>query len=301
MAKAVESFDLSEYDVVIASHSAFVHGAITKPETKFIIYYHTPARYMWDRTNEYKKEIKWNTGIKRWLLNSILYKLRMWDYQASQRHDITLANSLNVAQRLKKYYHLDSQVVYPNVDIRRFQTPMEKAFDLPFSNYTIIISALTEFKRVDIALHAFTQMPDKNLVIVWDGNYREILENMVPPNTSNIKFVGRKDEEELIYLLQNAKSLIFCGEEDFGIVPIESFAAGKPVFAYYGGGLKETMLPKVTGDFFYDKNWGDFVSKFITFDREVGLGKYVFEKIINHAENFHQDCFEQSIREIVGA
>lgn len=111
--KAVESIDLSSYETVIISHTAFVHGVITKPETRCIVYYHTPARYLWDRTFEYRKEIGWNKGVKGIFLQTLLHKLRIWDYQASQRHDITLANSYNVANRLKKYYKLSPTVIYP--------------------------------------------------------------------------------------------------------------------------------------------------------------------------------------------
>jgi glycosyltransferase involved in cell wall biosynthesis len=123
---------------------------------------------MWDRTNEYKKEIGWNSGIKKIILNWMLKSLRMWDFAASQRHDITLANSSNVVKRLKKYYKLDAEVVYPNVEVNRFTKEISEVFTLPFqkNDYYIIISALTEFKRIDRSILAFNQMPDKNLIIV---------------------------------------------------------------------------------------------------------------------------------------
>jgi glycosyltransferase involved in cell wall biosynthesis len=97
----------------------------------------------------------------------MLKSLRQWDYIASQRHDITLANSKNVAKRIKKYYSRDSQIVYPNVDVNRFNKKVDETYELPFKNeYYIIISALTEFKRVDLSIKAFNKMSDKNLVIV---------------------------------------------------------------------------------------------------------------------------------------
>lgn len=296
MSRGVESLDLSEYDVVIASNSAFVHGCITKPETKFIVYYHTPARYMWDRTNEYKKEIGWNKGIKLFLLNWMLKGLRMWDFQASQRHDITLANSANVAARLKKYYKLDAQVVYPNVEVNRFNKEVKEKFELHLENYYIIISALTEFKRIDVSINAFNNMPDKKLVIVGAGNFKENLQKMAG---DNVYFVGPKYDDELVYLLQNAKWLIFSGEEDFGIVPIEANGAGIPVFAYRGWGLTETMIEGSTAEFFDDKNWADFVEKFELFDKNIENGKYNKETIINNAARFSEDIFEEKIRETV--
>ena len=297
MSAGVESIDLSEYDVVIASNSAFVHGAITKPETKFIVYYHTPARYMWDRTNEYKKEIGWDTGIKLFILNWMLKNLRIWDFQASQRHDITLANSSNVAKRLKKYYGLDAKIIYPNVDVERFRKEVKIDVPLPVKEYYIIISALTEFKRVDVSIKAFAQMQDKNLVIVWNGNYRETLEKF---SSQNVHFTGPKYWDELVALLQNSSWLIFSGEEDFGIVPIEAFGAGKPVFAYKGWWLAETMLEWVTGEFFEDKNGWDFVEKFKIFDENVRSWKYNAGAIQEVAEKYSEDEFEKQIREVVG-
>lgn len=307
MSKGVESMDLSEYDVVLVSNSAFVHGVITKPETKCIVYYHTPARYMWDRTNEYKKEIGWNKGIKLFILNWMLRDLRMWDFQASQRHDITLANSMNVAKRLKKYYWLESKVIYPNVDVERFRKEINTsslAFlstgegDIKFpTQYYIIISALTEFKRVDISIQAFNKMSDKNLVIVWAGNYRENLEKMAG---KNVYFTGPKYWDELVALLQNSSWLIFSGEEDFGIVPIEAFWAGKPVFAYRWWGLAETMIQWITGEFFEDKNGNDFVEEFKIFDENVRNWKYKPLEIQKVAQKYSQDEFERQIREVVG-
>lgn len=186
MSAGVESMDLSEYDVVIVSNSAFAHGVITKPETKTIIYYHTPARYMWDRTNEYKREIGWNSGIKLFILNWMLKSLRMWDFAASQRHDITLANSQNVVKRLKKYYKLDAEVIYPNVEVERFNKKITQIYSTPVKDYYIIISALTEFKKIDTSIKAFNAMPDKNLIIVGAGNYREELEKI---SQKNIYFI----------------------------------------------------------------------------------------------------------------
>lgn len=302
----VERIDLSEYDVVIASNSAFIHGCITKPETKFIVYYHTPARYMWDRTNEYKKEIWWNKWIKLFILNYMLKSLRMWDFLASQRHDITLANSTNVKKRLKKYYNLDAKVVYPNVEVDRFNKTLTWDFKelSNFKDYYIIISALTEFKKVDLSIKAFKKMPDKKLVIVWTWNYKEKLEKLAQENSSyqksqNIFFTWPKYWDELVYLLQNANWLIFSWEEDFWIVPIEANWAWKPVFAYNWWWLKETMINWVTWEFFDDKDWEDFVEKFIVFDKNIKSWKYNPEIIKQNAQKYSEKEFEKNIREIV--
>lgn len=305
MSRAVESIDLSEYDVVIADNSAFVHWCITKPETKFIVYYHTPARYMRDRTNEYKNEIWWNSWIKLFILNWMLKKLRSWDFPASQRHDITIANAFNVAKRLKKYYKLDSEVIYPNVETQRFNKEITWVYNKPFEEYYIIISAITEFKKIDLSIKAFNKMTDKNLVVVWSWNYLEKLKELAAndwyykKSLQNIIFTWAKFWDELVYLLQNSKWLIFSWEEDFWIVPIEAFWAGKPVFAYRWGWLEETMIEWVTWEFFDNKDWSDFIKNFEIFDENIKSWKYDSDKIINHSKKFDEKIFEEKIRNIV--
>lgn len=305
MSRAVESIDLSEYDVVIADNSAFVHWCITKPETKFIVYYHTPARYMRDRTNEYKNEIWWNSWIKLFILNWMLKKLRSWDFPASQRHDITIANAFNVAKRLKKYYKLDSEVIYPNVETQRFNKEITWVYNKPFEEYYIIISAITEFKKIDLSIKAFNKMTDKNLVVVWSWNYLEKLKELAEndwyykKSIQNIIFTWAKFWDELVYLLQNSKWLIFSWEEDFWIVPIEAFWAWKPVFAYRWGWLEETMIEWVTWEFFDKKDWSDFIKNFEIFDENIKSWKYDSDKIINHSKKFDEKIFEEKIRNIV--
>lgn len=305
MSRAVESIDLSEYDVVIADNSAFVHWCITKPETKFIVYYHTPARYMWDRTNEYKNEIWWKSWIKLFILNWMLKKLRSWDFPASQRHDITIANAFNVAKRLKKYYKLDSEVIYPNVETQRFNKEINWVYNKPFEEYYIIISAITEFKKIDLSIKAFNKMTDKNLVVVWSWNYLEKLKELADndwyykKSIQNIIFTWAKFWDELVYLLQNSKWLIFSWEEDFWIVPIEAFWAWKPVFAYRWGWLEETMIEWVTWEFFDKKDWSDFIKNFEIFDENIKSWKYDSNKIINHSKIFDEKIFEEKIRNIV--
>lgn len=289
MPMAVESFDFSEYDLVICSSSWFAHWAITKPETKFIVYYHSPARYLWDWTNEFKRDLWW-WKLKLYILNKIFLSLRQWDFIASKRVDISLANSQNVADRIKKYYKKDSLIVYPPVETTRF-IPGEKW------DYYIIISALTEFKKLEIAIEAFNKMSLKKLKIVWAWNYREALENMT--KSKNIEFLGPKYWQELVNLLQNSKWLIFPGEEDFWIVPIEAQAAWKAVFAYKWGWLLETVIPWLTWEFFDDKNGWDFVEKFEIFDNNIDNNVYNEEKIRQNSLRFSEEEFENKIKEII--
>ncbi|MDD3145568.1 MAG: glycosyltransferase [Candidatus Gracilibacteria bacterium] len=306
MSKSVERLDFSNYDLVLCSSSGFAHGAITKPETKFIVYYHSPARYIWDWTNEYKNDLGLNSGWKKYILNPIInnlfLKIRIWDYIASNRVDINLANSKNTQSRIKKYYRKDSILLYPPIETTRFSSVIEninKNWDnKPFknNNYYIIISALTEFKKIDIAINGFNNL-DEKLIIIGAGDYKETLEKLVKKD--NIYFAGTKYNDELVYLVQNSLGLIFPGEEDFGIVPIEVMAAGKPVFAYNGGGLTETVLSGITGDFFDSKTGDDFIEKFNTFHKNNLDGKYESINCQKQASLFSSKIFEKKIKEII--
>ena len=319
MSKSIEQLDFSDYDVVLCSSSWFAHWAITKPETKFIVYCHSPARYMWDWTNEYKKDIWASSWIKSYILNKIFLKLRQWDYIAGKRADITLANSKNTQKRITKYYRKNSEILYPPVETWRFWknishnlnywlvewklsesqsligwvSEWNKSSNL---NYYIIISALTEFKKIDIAIKAFNEMSDKNLIIIWQWDYKSELEKI---SNKNIIFSWAKYWDDLVSLVQNSNWLIFPWEEDFWIVPIEVMAAWKPVFAYNWWGLKETVIKWITWDFFDNKEWLDFIINFNKFDTDNNNWKYLSKNCIKQAKKFSEQIFEEKIKELV--
>lgn len=301
MAISVENFDFSEYDLVICSSSWFAHWAITKPETKFVVYCHSPARYMWDWTNEYKRDLGLNSWWKKYFLKPFIertfYKNRQWDLMASSRADLIIANSKNTSNRIKKYYKRESEILYPPVETQRFAKILEKNnFEKPFEKYYIIISALTEFKKIEIAISWFNEL-EENLLIIWAGDFREDLEKLT--KKENIKFVWAKYDNELVFLVQNSSGLIFPWEEDFGIVPIEVMSAWKPVFAYKGWWLLETNIEWVTWSFFEDKNWKDFIEKFEIFHKNNLKNIYTKENCINQAKNFSQEIFEKRFLELI--
>lgn len=301
MAISVENFDFSEYDLVICSSSWFAHWAITKPETKFVVYCHSPARYMWDWTNEYKRDLGLNSWWKKYFLKPFIertfYKNRQWDLMASSRADLIIANSKNTSNRIKKYYRRESEILYPPVETQRFAKILEKNnFEKPFEKYYIIISALTEFKKIEIAISWFNEL-EENLLIIWAGDFRENLEKLT--KKENIKFTWAKYDDELVFLVQNSSGLIFPWEEDFGIVPIEVMSAWKPVFAYKGWWLLETNIEWVTWSFFEDKNWKDFIEKFEIFHKNNLKNIYTKENCINQAKNFSQEIFEKRFLELI--
>ena len=301
MAISVENFDFSEYDLVICSSSWFAHWAITKPETKFVVYCHSPARYMWDWTNEYKRDLGLNSWWKKYFLKPFIertfYKNRQWDLMASSRADLIIANSKNTNNRIKKYYRRESKILYPPVETQRFAKILEKNnFERPFEKYYIIISALTEFKKIEIAISWFNKL-EENLLIIWAGDFRENLEKLT--KKENIKFAWAKYDDELVFLVQNSSGLIFPWEEDFGIVPIEVMSAWKPVFAYKGWWLLETNIEWVTWSFFEDKSWKDFIEKFEIFHKNNLKNIYTRENCINQAKNFSQEIFEKNFLELI--
>ncbi len=313
MPRSVEQLDFSQYDIIIISSSWFAHGAITKPETHQIAYIHAPARYMWDWTNEYKRDLnipKIIRPIFNYSLNKLFLKLRQWDYMASKRSDKIFANSSNTQNRIRKYHRNESEVLHAPIEISRFN----KFSDTKTSDYYVIISMLAHYKKIEVAIKAFNKMPDKKLLIIWGGDYKKNLEAMVNPSPltppsppleggtsskGNITFVWPKYWDEMVELLAAARGFIFPGEEDFWMAPVEALATWVPLFAYKAGGLLETNIEWITWEFFTNANWEDFIENFKRFDANITAWKYKKEALLEQASKFGEDAFEQRIREEV--
>ena len=302
MAQSVEQLNFSKYDLVLCSSSWFAHWAITKPETKFVVYYHSPARYLWDWTNEYKKDIWFDRWIKWLILNKLFLKLRKWDVIASSRSDISIANSKNTQNRITKYFRKKSEIIYPWVEIERFSKILDldnvceklKNIKNNLKKYYIIISTLTHYKKIDIAIKSFNKIVEANLIIIGQWNYEKNLKNIV--KNKNIIFVWAQYWDNLVYLVQNSMWLIFPWEEDFWIVPIEVMASGKPVFAYKWWWLTETVKKWVTWEFFEDKEWKDFVKKFRIFHKNNLKNKYKEKHCKEQTKEFSCEIFKRKIK-----
>lgn len=298
MARSVEALNFSDYDRVIVSSSGFAHGLKVWENTKTIIYYHAPARYMWDWAHEYRRDIGMNHGIKLYFYGKMMKNLRTWDYEASQKNDILLSNSATTQKRISKYYRRESEIVFPPIETERFEKKVETAQGENYfweNSYYIILSALTEFKKLDVAINAFKNMPDVNLLIIWSGEHKEALKN-ISHWSQNIIFAWAKYWDELVYLVQNSLGLIFPGEEDFGIVPIEVMAAGKPIFALHKWWLTETVIAWSTGDFFIHSDGSDFIEKFSLFHKNNQEKKYSPQACKKQAKKYDKEIFKKKIQ-----
>ena len=237
---AVESFDLSGFDLVISSSSAWSKSVITLPSTTHICYMHNPMRFVW---HSYHPLINARKGLTKLMLFLLLHFLRLWDENTSKRPDIIVANSKNVSKRIKKFYGIESSIIYPPVNTDFF-TPDE---NIKKEDFFLIVSRLRPYKRIDIAIRAFNEMK-LPLLIIGEGSMRGRLERIA---NRNIQFLGRRSDDEVRSFYRRARGVIFPTFEDFGIVPLEASGCGTPVISFKQGGATETIIEGVNGKFFY--------------------------------------------------
>lgn len=232
---AVERFDVKGYDIVISSHHAVAKGVKTDPTTLHICYCHTPMRYIWHLYDDYFGSDKAGL-LTRTAMRLCVGYLRRWDVRTARNPHHFIANSENVRQRILELYHRDAVVIYPPVDTARFR-PAHAG-----GEYFLIVSALVPYKRIDLAIEAFNRSGER-LLIIGEGPEGERLRALAAPN---IRFLGWQPDDALVDYYAKCKALIFPGEEDFGIVPVEAMASGKPVIAYAKGGALESVIDTPT-------------------------------------------------------
>ncbi len=280
---AVETLDLTEYDLIISGSSGYAKGVRTRKDAIHICYCHTPMRWVW-RYGAYAERENFG-GIIKHLLPPLLALLKRWDLAASRRPDYYIANSQVVADRIKQFYGRDSVVIPPPIDTKRFA---EAAAD---GDFYLILSRLASYKRLDLAVEACKRL-DRRLVVIGDGPARQQLESIAGPGT---EFLGRADDEVVAEYAGRCKALIFPGEEDFGMTPLEINAAGRPVIAYSAGGACETVVENKTGVFFDEQEPESLMSAIEDFERR----SWDHEVIRKHAESFGKEVFAASIRRFV--
>ena len=277
---AMEQFDFSPYDLVISSSSAVAKGVLTPASTCHVSYVHSPMRYAWDLYHEYRdREAK---GITRHIMGPVFHYLRMWDRLSADRVDVMITNSTTVKRRIQKHYRRDAQVIYPPVAVERFQVSSTPG------SYYLVLSRLVSYKRFDLAVQAANRLKVP-LIVAGEGPARASLEKMAGPT---VKFLGWVSDDEASRLMMQAKALIFPGEEDFGIIPVEAQAAGRPVIAFGRGGVLDSVIHQETGWLFPEQTVDSLVSaieKAQAFDWDAA-------RIRENAEQFRASVFRERFK-----
>ncbi|MBI2841767.1 MAG: glycosyltransferase [Armatimonadetes bacterium] len=280
---AFELFDFSGYDVVLSSSSAFAKGIITGPDTCHICYCHTPMRFAWDY-HAYIERERFSAPV-RFVLPYVVHRVRRWDEITANRVDHYIANSHEVERRIRKYYRRNARVISPPAETHRFRVTEQD------DGYFVIISRLLAYKRLDIAIEA-ANMLHVPLKIVGTGRDEKRLKSLAGPT---VEFVGRLVDGELVDCLQRSRALIFPGREDFGIVPVEAMACGKPVIAYGRGGALDTVIDGVTGVLFDDQT-PDSLAEAIRLFRPDDFDPYTIRR---HAEAFDVSVFHRKMMDFI--
>ncbi len=241
MPLAVEQFDLRGFDVVISNSHAVAKGILTAPQQLHLCYCYSPPRYAWDLRETY-------LGRGNWIKRYLLHRFRLWDVAAGQRPDVFLAISNYVARRIAKCYRRDAAVLYPPCATEWF-TPGAAARDTHYFSH----SRFVPYKRIEVLIEAFRQLPERELRLAGEGPERRRLQALAPPN---VRFLGRIDDQALREELRTARAFLFAAEEDFGLAPLEAQACGTPVIAFAGGGVVETLGGAAGCNFFHAQEPG---------------------------------------------
>jgi glycosyltransferase involved in cell wall biosynthesis len=279
----MSSFDLSEYDVVLSDASSFAKG-IKPGNFLHICYCHTPTRFLWTEEEAYLQSTKYPFYVK-WLARPVLGWLKRWDYRAAQWPYLYIANSVNVKNRIQKYYDRDSMVIPPPVDTEFFAPQGERR------DYFFAASRLEPYKKIDLIIRAFNEL-GWPLKVAGTGTDLEYLKKIAEPN---IEFVGRVDDHQLRQMYSECRAFVFAAEEDAGIMVLEAQACGAPVIAYGAGGSLETVVPGKTGEFFVPQTQSALFQVLQRFDST----KYSPQSIREHALQFDKQIFKTRIKQFV--
>lgn len=286
MPRALEELDLSDYDLVISSESGPAKGVIPRPDAFHLCYCHSPMRYIWDQYGQYHASAG---RLARIAFPGVAHRLRTWDATSAMRVDQFVANSTFVGQRIEKYYRRSPQIIHPPVAVDAFATVEAD----PEADYFLAAGEFVGYKRFDLVIEAFNQLGLK-LLVIGDGEERESLQRKAE---SNITFLGRVPFADLKQHFANCKALIFPGEEDFGMIPVEVMAAGKPVIAYGRGGALDTVEDGLSGILVREQSVEAFKAAIRSFQPD----DFNAAAIRLHARQFSKDNFKARMRELLAS
>lgn len=288
---AIEQLELSSYDLVISSSHAVAKGVITGPDQLHVSYVHSPMRYAWDLQADYLRGTSWWSPkgfATRWLL----HYLRLWDARTPNGVDAFIANSQFIARRIRKVYARSAEVIYPPVDLHGLDVSSRK------EDFYLSLGRLMPYKRTDLIIEAFRQLPNRTLVVAGDGPERRRLQKNAP---KNVEFVGNQTEIAKAEYLKRARALIFAAKEDFGITPVEAQACGTPVLAYGAGGALETIEPlgsqQPTGVFFASQT-ADAIAAAVR-EFEENAARFDPAACRANAERFGPERFRRELVELI--
>lgn len=282
---AVENFDLSQYDLIFSSSSGYAKGVHRRRNAIHVCYCHTPMRWVW-RYDDYVARERFGR-FSRTLLPALLWPLKQWDLRAARQPNYYIANSRLVADRIKKIYGREAHVIPPPIDVNRFHMSNE------IDDYYLVLSRLMPYKRIDLAIEACKRM-NRRLIVIGDGPDRERLEKL---GDDRIEFLGRQPDKIVNYYAARCRALLFPGEEDFGMAPLEANAAGRPVIAYRAGGAVETVEENVTGVFFDQPSSASLAEAIEKFEG-LRFDQYTLRR---HAEKFDRTVFTFRVLQFLGS
>jgi glycosyltransferase involved in cell wall biosynthesis len=292
MPLAIEQLDMSAYDLVISDSHALSKGVITGPSQIHVAYIHSPIRYAWDLQHQYLHESGLTKGMTGWFAKIILHYMRLWDLRTANGVDHFIANSHFIAKRIWKVYRREADVIYPPVDGNTFALCEEK------DSYYLTVSRMVPYKKVNVIVEAFNNMPSNKLVVIGDGPDFNKIKSIAK---GNIELLGYQPTDVMRQYMQKAKAFIFAAEEDFGITPVEAQACGTPVIAFGRGGALETVLPpdreNPTGVFFDSQTKESIIDAVKYFEKNQSL--FQASACRKNALRFSEDNFRRNFKNYI--
>jgi glycosyltransferase involved in cell wall biosynthesis len=294
---AIQSFEFGNFDLILSSSHCVAKGVRVPEGTCHISYVHTPMRYVWDAHEQYFGE-KIFFSFKKMGMAILRERLQTWDVQSNAQVHAFIANSYNVAKRIKRHYEREASVVHPPVDWNAF-----KVSDCDDGFY-LMVTAFAPYKRVDLAIQTANRLKI-SLKIIGKGQEEKVLRRLAGPN---VEFLDWQCDERVRELYRQCRAVLFPGEEDFGIVPLEAMASGKPVIAFGKGGVLETVIPlnpvapidgvgSPTGVFFYEQTVRSLSEAIQLFEKRKS--DFQPKAIRAHVEAFDREHFKERLQKMI--